>query len=180
MSEVSVECQREDIEYWNKKSLNVDYNEEEAAALQELKRLIINTDINNIKSKIIEIINKYGIIDRYGDDIIKTIILKWHCYCTDGRTNNVDQCHREIFETIDRYIDSKVKTRKRSNAVTKQPISEERIKKLELNIQHIRNTLDEELNNKSRQKRRKPSPKREQGQTKIENDEESEYIVLRF
>lgn len=191
MSEVSVECKREGIEYWKYGSLNVDYKKEEAAALKVLKELIIKVDniikgdmiikgdINNIKPEI------DNLIDEYGDDIIKTIILKWYCYCTDGKTNNVNQCYQGIFEIIDRYIDSKVITRKRSNAVTEQPISKERISKLKLNIQHIRNTLDEEIKNKSYRKR-KPSPKRE-GQIKgsdEESDEESgeefEDIVLRF
>ena len=185
MSEVSVECQREDIEYWNKQSLNVDYKNQEVPALQELKRFIIHgniSNINTIKSTIDQLIKKYG------DDIIKTIILKWYCYCTNGKTSNVARCYQKIFETIDSYIDSKVNTRKRSNAVTKRAPNEQRIEKLKLNIQHIRNTLDEEIKNKSYRKR-KPSPKRE-GQinnnngSDEESDEESgeefEDIVLRF
>lgn len=183
---------------WNGQVFDVTYTEEEVQAVQALHRYIFNGEqkpmtsdqleakINNVKS----ILKKSNIDVHLIKFIIERAIHIWFCYCTKVNTQK-NKClfeksiNKEILIGI---INKLFSTRERGNAVTKRAPNEERIEKLKLNIQNIRNTLDKELKIKLAPKRR-ISPKNNPGQVPIKNesdeesDEESEEfedMVLRF
>ena len=105
------------IEYWRGKSLVVDYIGKESIVRQIIEKLINEKQIIDAKD-VDAIINELLNINKVDINTIKNTLLKWQCYCTDGKLNNNEKCHEKIFNTIKFILDNWDKKRTRSNAST--------------------------------------------------------------
>ena len=137
MSDESYTCENVDgISYDEEgNSLNVDYTNEEVAALEALHRYIFNGDQmslapDQLKAKIEDVKNilyEKGIDDNSIKFIIELAIHKWYCYCMhdkikDSKKENECMFKKKIIINILNVIINEIfSTRKRGEVVTERP-----------------------------------------------------------
>lgn len=210
MSDESYTCENVDgISYDEEgNSLNVNYTDEEVAALEALEQYIFNGEQTQmtreqLKDKLENVKNalkQKGIDENSNKFIIELVIHKWYCYCMhdkikDSKKKNECMFRKQInIDILNGIINEIFSPRKRGEVVTKPP------QKLQTGSggdqtgsggvqtgsggdqrEAILMMLNEEIYNNLANKRKKKVKKQfKTPNPDKESDEESEYIVLRF